>query len=270
MAPQNDAFPSLLEATFLIVGLFAVEFLIGAAIHDVKSISGLDPRDAWGIITVLGNGVLFSALLNFKRMSYASLFHSSKKSAVATVSILALPILCIVPGVTLAVWTLQRVLEHFFPLDAWHQAMFDQMMSNGLGLVVTVCVIAPVLEEMLFRGIMLRSFLHQYSRRNAILASSILFGLAHLNIYQFAVGVALGSISGWLYERTRSLWPCILLHASYNSLVTVIYFWLTSQKPEEGWQPSVAFWIAVFTLAFLGTNLLHRFLVPRRASSEKI
>jgi membrane protease YdiL (CAAX protease family) len=267
MEQRNEAFPSALEATFLIVGLFAVELLIGAALHDVKSISGIDLSDVSGVIAVLGNGVLFSALLHYKRMSYASLFHSSKTSVVATVGILAVPILCIVPGITLAVWTFQSVLEQLFPLARWQQAMFDQMMSNGLAAVVTGCVIAPVLEEMLFRGIILRSFLHRYSRRDAILASAFLFGLAHLNIYQFAVGVGLGIILGWLYERTRSLWPCILLHSSYNSLVSTIYFALKSQELGQGWQPSVAFWAIAFTFAFFGTLLLQRLLISRRAES---
>jgi hypothetical protein len=62
MEQRNEAFPSALEATFLIVGLFAVELLIGAALHDVKSISGIDLSDVSGVIAVLGNGVLFSAL----------------------------------------------------------------------------------------------------------------------------------------------------------------------------------------------------------------
>jgi len=267
MEQRNETFPNALEASLLIVGLFVVELLIGAALHDVKSISGIDPRDVSGVIAVLGNGVLFSALLHYKRMSYASLFHTSKTSVVATVGILIVPILCIVPGITLAVWTLQNVLEQLFPLARWQQAMFDQMMSHGLASVVTGCVIAPVLEEMLFRGIILRSFLGQYSRRGAILGSAFLFGLAHLNIYQFAAAVALGAISGWLYERTRSLWPCILLHASYNSLVTAIYFVLTGQESVAVWQPSAAFWVLAFTFAFLGTLLLQRLLAPSRTAS---
>jgi len=267
MEQRNETFPNAIEAGLLIVGLFVVEFLIGAALHDVRSISGIDPRDVLGVIALLGYGVSFSVLLHYKRMSYASLFHSSKTSIVATVGILAIPILCIVPGIVLAVWTLQSVLEQLFPMARWQQAMFDQMMSNGLASVVTGCVIAPVLEEMLFRGIILRSFLHQYSRRDAILGSAFLFGLAHLNIYQFAVGVALGCISGWLYERTRSLWPCILLHASYNSLVTIIYFVLTGQGVEAAWQPSAAFWAIAFAFAFLGMFLLQRLLVRSPVAS---
>ena len=40
-----------------------------------------------------------------------------------------------------------------------------------------------------------------------------------MNAYQFFTGAVIGIVSGWLYERTRSLWPSILLHAAFNSFV---------------------------------------------------
>ena len=43
-----------------------------------------------------------------------------------------------------------------------------------------------------------------------------------MNIYQFVVALVLGVLSGWLYERSRSLIPCIALHVSYNSALTIL------------------------------------------------
>ena len=136
-------------------------------------------------------------------------------------------------------------------------------MSKSFTSVVTVCILAPVLEEMLFRGIILRSFLRQYRRSYAIVGSAALFGLAHLNIYQFAAGLVLGIVSGWLYERARSLWPCILLHAAYNSIIVWSYFSITSISIEQNdlWQPPMAYWVASFILAFVGVSVLQRLLV---------
>lgn len=267
MTHEREAFPTAVEATFLVVGLIVVEFLIGALLHDAKSISDIDPRDVAGAIAVLGNGLLFSVLLHFKGTTYSSLFHASTTSVVAVIGTLTLPILFIVPALTLAVWSVNSVLIELFPLTRWQEAMFDQMMSNGLASVVTVCLVAPVLEEMLFRGVILRGFLHQYSRWKAILGSAFLFGLAHLNIYQFAVGLILGSISGWLYERTRSLWPSILLHGAYNASVTAIYYASTSDEVARGWQPSIAYWATAFAFAFVGTALLQRLLFARTVNS---
>lgn len=267
MQQQNETFPTWLEAVFLIVGLFMVEFLIGATVHDLKPLSGVDPRDIYGAIAVLGNGLLFSVLLHYKRMSYRSLFHASKNSIVATIATLTLPILAIIPALMLVVWTIDAVLVAIFPLSRWEAAMFEQMMAHGFVSFITVGIVAPVLEEMLFRGIILRSFLLQYARMPAIIGSAALFGLAHLNIYQFVAGFILGSVAGWLYERTRSLWPCILLHGAYNIIIVLLYFGLANSGSKEVWQPSFLFWVSAFVLAFFGVFLLQRLLIPSRASS---
>lgn len=267
MEQRNKTFPGAFEATFLIIGLFVTEYLIGALLHDLRSLSGIDPRDIEGAIALLGNGILFTGLLHYKRMDYASLFHPSKVSVMATVGTLGLPILFIIPALVLTVWTIEAILVTAFPLAHWEQVMFERMMSGGAISVISVCLLAPVLEEMLFRGIVLRSFLHQYSRTTAIVGSAVLFGLAHMNIYQFAVGVIFGCISGWLYERARSLWPCILLHLSYNSAVMVIYYIYGAQLGNDLWQPSIMFWTVAFLLGFCGTFLLQRLLIPSRVSA---
>ena len=260
MNRERENFPTAIEATFLVISLFAIEFAISAFLHDIKSVSGIDPRNVAGAIAVLSNGVLFTVLLHFKRTTYSSIFHSSKKSVAAVMLSLSLPVLMIIPAMTLAVWTVEAVLFQFFPVAHWQEAMFDHMMSNGFASLVTVCLLAPVLEEMLFRGVILRSFLHQYSRWTAILGSAFLFGLAHLNVYQFAAGLFIGTILGWLYERTRSLWPSILLHGAYNIAVTAIYYAEKNGELAQFWQPSLEYWTTAFAFAFVGTISLQRLL----------
>jgi uncharacterized protein len=259
---RHGRFPSAGEAFFLIVVLFAAEYVVGAALRDLSGFSGIDPRDISGVITLLGNGIVFSVLLHYKRMSYASLFHASSNSVRATVATLSVPILLMIPAMTLGMSSIVTVLEWLFPLPRWQEAMFERMMSNPLATVVTICLLAPFLEEMLFRGIILRSFLQQYPRQRAFLYSAALFGLAHLNIYQFAVGFLGGLVLAWLYERTRSLWPCILLHGAYNSMIT--WGWYAApDTQQEVWDASLPVWGLCLLLAFVGFSLLRRFLGVR-------
>jgi membrane protease YdiL (CAAX protease family) len=256
---RNARFPSVTEALFLTVALFVAEFVVAAALRDLRGLSGIEPRDIAGVVTVLGNGILFSALLYYKRMSYASLFHPSPNSVGATIGTLCVPILLMIPAMTLAMSAIFSMLEWLFPQSRWEEAMFERMMSNELAAVVTVCVLAPFLEEMLFRGIILRSFLQQYGRQRAFVYSAALFGLAHLNIYQFTIAFLGGILLAWLYERTRSLWPCILLHGAYNSLVT--WGWYSGPRPEQAvWEAPLLVWGISFVLAFVGFSLLRRFL----------
>jgi uncharacterized protein len=263
MRERNQRFPSALEAIFVVVALFAVEFVIAAAFRDASRFSGFHPRDVGGVIVLLGNGVLLVGLMHYKGITYGGLFHPSRNSVRSTLATLSMPILLVVPALLMTVWALLAVLVWFFPISRGNDAMFERLMSTGLASVVFTCVLAPVLEEMLFRGIILRSFLQQYSRWVAILGSAVIFGLAHLNIYQFVVGLLLGTIAGWLYERARSLWPCILLHGAYNAAVTIAYFGGDSTQTQDVWGFSAVLWMASFMLAFVGATLLQRMLVPK-------
>ncbi len=260
MNPQRETFPSAAEASFLVIGLYAIEYLVSALLHDVRALSGIDPNSVGGAIAVLANGVLFSVLMHYKGLSYASLFHASKTSVAAIVGVLSIPILCIVPALALTVDTIESVLVDLLPMSRGEVAMFEQMTSQGVVSMVTVCILSPVLEEMLFRGVILRSFLHQYRRWPSILGCAVLFGLAHLNLYQFFAGLIVGTLLGWLYERTRSLWPPIILHAAYNSTSMTIPFANEPGGAMIGGQASMAVWGVAFALAFGGSLILQRLL----------
>jgi uncharacterized protein len=77
-------------------------------------------------------------------------------------------------------------------------------------------IAAPLLEELLFRGIILDGFLKRYSAKRSIILSALLFGIAHLNPAQFVNGFVLGLFIGWIFWRTRSLWLCIFIHLLNN------------------------------------------------------
>jgi membrane protease YdiL (CAAX protease family) len=84
---------------------------------------------------------------------------------------------------------------------------------------LTVVIVAPLTEEMLFRGVILRGFLQKFSAFKAILVSSLLFAFIHLNPWQFFSALGLGLACGWWYMRARSLIPVVLCHALANLIV---------------------------------------------------
>jgi membrane protease YdiL (CAAX protease family) len=117
---------------------------------------------------------------------------------------------------------------------------------------------------MLFRGVILRSFLQQYSRTTALLWSSLLFALAHLNAYQFFTALILGIVLGWLYERTRSLWPSILLHAAFNTFVT----YLANAETPEPQRSLMWIYASASVCAVIGGRILLRILEPPTARAK--
>ena len=86
---------------------------------------------------------------------------------------------------------------------------------------LVVCILAPLAEEVIFRGAVLRTMLEHWEgnkRWTAITISALLFALAHMNPAQMPHAFLLGLLIGWLYERSRSLIPCVVLHCANNTI----------------------------------------------------
>jgi membrane protease YdiL (CAAX protease family) len=102
------------------------------------------------------------------------------------------------------------VPEDFFGRDDW----------DSLGLTILGGAVFPALsEEILFRGVILNRLCVKYRERKAIVVSSLLFGLMHLNPWQFINATIGGIFYGWVYRCYRNLWVTIFLHCYYNVLV---------------------------------------------------
>ncbi len=80
---------------------------------------------------------------------------------------------------------------------------------------LTTAVIPAFVEEFLFRGLIL-SNLRPYGSTTAVVASALLFGMMHQNVGQLFYTTVAGLVLGYLYVKTESLWPCILLHFVNN------------------------------------------------------
>lgn len=96
--------------------------------------------------------------------------------------------------------------------------------ATGAGLLllaVLVVVGAPLIEELFFRGLLLRALQGRYTNLLALGVSSVLFGLAHFQLVQFPALVMFGLLAGFLAQRTGRLGPSIFAHAGFN-LATVL------------------------------------------------
>jgi membrane protease YdiL (CAAX protease family) len=99
--------------------------------------------------------------------------------------------------------------------------------------LLVVCV-APVVEELVFRGVLLSGLASRMRIGWAIVVSAVIFGLVHLPDFKFAwypvpALILLGLVLAWLRVRTRSLWPSITLHATNNLVAAVA--WLLVSHP---------------------------------------
>lgn len=104
-------------------------------------------------------------------------------------------------------------------------------------LALLVITLGPLVEEVLFRGLLLSTLLHRLRRGWAIGLSALLFGLVHLpdlNYLWYAVPnlVLLGAALAWLRLRAASLWPAVLAHGVNNLLAVLV--WFGASAPHAG------------------------------------
>ena len=110
-------------------------------------------------------------------------------------------------------------------LSSDYAELFERILGKPLG-YLAVGILAPIAEEMLFRGAVLRKLLGLFGEKKhwiAIFISALLFGLVHGNIAQGFNAVLLGMMLGWLYYRTGSIIPGIALHWTNNTVAYVMF-----------------------------------------------
>jgi membrane protease YdiL (CAAX protease family) len=91
-------------------------------------------------------------------------------------------------------------------------------------------LLVPVVEELLFRGVIQNSLVSRYGPAAGIGLSALLFATYHLNPWQAFSALALGALFGWVTHRTGSLRSAIMLHAGNNTLAVVLV-WIAPELP---------------------------------------
>lgn len=93
--------------------------------------------------------------------------------------------------------------------------------------LLTMCLIAPIYEEVMFRFVVIKGFNKYFSSLHLVLLSAALFSLAHLRSFSpvdFLIFFVMGLIFATLYQYTQSLYYSISLHILWNSLPYILYF----------------------------------------------
>jgi uncharacterized protein len=136
-------------------------------------------------------------------------------------------------GAIILLSEVDNLFRLILPAPEWIVRIFTELSAPSEHVwasVFLLVMVAPVTEEMLFRGLILRAFLRRFRAGAAFLLSSMLFGVVHLNPWQFVSALALGLMFAWWYARTRSLVPSLIGHALANAMA-VGHAWLPFEVP---------------------------------------
>ncbi len=103
--------------------------------------------------------------------------------------------------------------------------------SGGIVLqILATCVGAPFAEELLFRGLIHKNLRKVMNMIPAMLISSLLFGIIHGNIIQGIYAFLIGLICAFVYEKFKTIWAPIILHAAANSFAVITTFLSTESE----------------------------------------
>ena len=118
-----------------------------------------------------------------------------------------------------------NIFVQWLGLDDNMEVLFGDIAHNILG-VITISLIAPLLEEVLFRGAIQGYMMRYYNPWTAIVCAALIFGVTHMNPVQTVYAALIGVIFGWIYYRTGSLLSVIVGHVLNNSMaaVTLLFF----------------------------------------------
>lgn len=221
----KHAFPSLGHSVLLVLGALAVQVVCGIiiAVFSLVLLGGMGSGmsvllNPWTLIGVncLAVGAMLKLGLRSTREPW-KYFLRIRPFAPGLLPSIALA------SVGLAVMLAETdnvILEflRFFPKAGGAAPDWLDPQASPVGAFWLLVIVAPLTEEYLFRGLILRGLLTRHRAATAILLSALLFGVMHANLRQLFLGVVIGSVFGWWYMRTRSVGPGLLGHALFNSV----------------------------------------------------
>jgi uncharacterized protein len=99
------------------------------------------------------------------------------------------------------------------------------LLENPVWFFLVGAVLAPLVEEIFFRGFLFQGFRARFGWVSGMLLSSLIFAVAHLDPASLIPTFVLGNLLAYLYQRTNSVWPGVFLHVLVNTFgLTFVYF----------------------------------------------
>jgi membrane protease YdiL (CAAX protease family) len=265
--PEHNAFDRL-RARVVLPGI-AVGTMLGVAalFLGARLIAGptfrgsLDER-ALGTAAYVCVALVIAMLAGQARLDWARVFGRPMTAEMLPLALVMVPVAIITVGASLVVYIpLSYIAPAFVTRLMLDPNAFTDVTSIGQWtmLMVAGVVAAPIVEEVLFRGILMQRWAHRWGTPTGVVASSILFAIGHEEwVGHFLFGAALAL----LYLRTRSLWLPIAAHALNNGVALLTTLPRAITRTHEPAQTLADFrgdavWIAPLLAAGVLTGWLY-------------
>jgi membrane protease YdiL (CAAX protease family) len=148
-----------------------------------------------------------------------------------TVNVLGLGCGLLIGGYAIII--VHNSLLYLFKINTQGDQIFEAInqLESPVWLFIVGGIIAPIVEEIFFRGFLFQGFRQKYGWMPAVFLSSAIFGAAHLDPVSLIPTFVLGCVLAYVYHRSNSVWPGILFHAAINSF-SLCAVYVISQYPS--------------------------------------
>ena len=175
--PTSRNYPNISES-FGIVGILILTMVVVVPVSMVLN-NVVGKEISMFVYYVLSMGISLWIVDHKRRKWLGESVYSFGISSVKIIALVSLAVLGIQTGIVSPIVSL-------IPMPEFAKKLFLELSGQtGIFSFMTIAIAAPILEESIFRGIILDGLLKKYSPLKSILVSSILFGIVHLNPWQF-------------------------------------------------------------------------------------
>ncbi len=218
----------------------------GSGINPIELISAC--TDQISIVSGVATLVILAAFFLLRRKnplkeSGILRTHGRFVFTAAAVTPILYSVICFVLGLLPEAW-----------LESYAQAS-AALNRTGILTAIAAVILVPILEEVIFRGLILSRLNRALPGWLSVLLSALLFGVCHVHPLWMAYAFALGVVFGFMDLRARSIWPSLIAHSIFNGIGQ-----LSVYLPETE-QAGLLF---LATLAAIGVVLCIIVLIYRR------
>lgn len=230
--PKNNAAKAILWALYPIGVYFAASIVVGFVVAVcvvfmtmmMRNDATLDEYTSLiysysGIILVAQQAVTLAATLPIFLIHKKYLPKPEKKNTISSLSLGVMFALgcCAVIGI------LQSLVFTLFSIQdsTWAETQEILVSMPFILQIIATVVLAPIVEEIMFRGMIMNRLMSRFPKWVAVVVSAVAFGVFHLNFTQGIFATLTGLVFGFLYLKTRSILLCIFAHAANNLYATL-------------------------------------------------
>ena len=220
---KPKVYPAIKNSIILCLLLIWMQFVVSFVFTIFQLIFSLaDVSLFMGINSILTSLISFGIILLIgfirTKRKFNEVFKFNKVSPLLWVSTTVFII-----GFIILSSELDNLVSYILPMPEFFRTIFESLTAGQTFIfsTISVAIIPAFTEELLFRGVILDGLTRNYSKRKAILISALLFGLIHLNPWQFVTAFLIGLVSAWICIETNSILLSIFIHFFNNALYTI-------------------------------------------------